>query len=145
MILPDVNVLVYSYREEAPHHETYRSWLDAMLVSAEEIALTEIVLIGFFRIVTSPRVFAIPAPASSALEFVDRLRNSPRARAVTATAATWKRFADLARGDHQIRANLVPDAWLAAIALSHGSRVATADRGFSRYPGLGLVDPLVAT
>jgi len=35
----------------------------------------------------------------------------------------------------------VPDGWLAAIALSQGARIATADRGFGRYPGLRFYDP----
>jgi predicted nucleic acid-binding protein len=35
----------------------------------------------------------------------------------------------------------VPDAYLAALAISHGCRLATADRGFARFPGLDHFDP----
>jgi predicted nucleic acid-binding protein len=31
---------------------------------------------------------------------------------------------------------------LAALTLSHGARLATADRGFGRFPGLQHFDPL---
>lgn len=50
----------------------------------------------------------------------------------------------IAVGDSQVRGPLVPDACLAALALSHGCRLGTADRGFARYEGLDWfvsVDP----
>jgi predicted nucleic acid-binding protein len=46
--------------------------------------------------------------------------------------------------DHGIRGNLVPDAYLAALAVSHGCRLATSDRGFARFPGLDFFDPVTA-
>ncbi len=36
---------------------------------------------------------------------------------------------------------LVPDAFLASLAVAHGCRLATADRGFARFPGLTWFDP----
>jgi predicted nucleic acid-binding protein len=41
-----------------------------------------------------------------------------------------------------VRGPLVPDAWLAALALSHGCRLATADRGFARFDGLDWFVPV---
>ena len=70
-----------------------------------------------------------------------RRDRSWRARAHELRAASWRVFYDLAANDPQIRANLVPDAWLAALAISHDARLATTDRGFARFPGLELVDP----
>ncbi|MDR7300981.1 putative nucleic acid-binding protein [Haloactinomyces albus] len=40
------------------------------------------------------------------------------------------------------KGNLVPDAYLAAIAIEHGCEWITADRGFARYPGLRWHHPL---
>jgi uncharacterized protein len=40
-----------------------------------------------------------------------------------------------------VRGNLVPDAWIAALARSYGCRVVTADRGFARFPGAAFFDP----
>lgn len=77
-----------------------------------------------------------------ALAFVDALREAPRAHHLTPTAATWRQFAELVRSDRQIRGNLVPDAWLAALARSHGCRLATTDRGFARFEGLDWFDPI---
>lgn len=141
MILPDVNVLVYAHRQDASLHDRYRPWLAGVVDGADELALVDTVLTGFVRVVTHPRIFAEPATTGEALAFVEALRGASRARNVIATAATWTRFADLARVDAQIRGNLVPDAFIAAMAGSHGCRVATADRGFARYAGIEWFDP----
>jgi predicted nucleic acid-binding protein len=52
-------------------------------------------------------------------------------------------FADLVRTIHAT-ANIVPDAYLAALAIEHGATLVTRDRGFARFPGLRLLDPLAA-
>ncbi len=58
------------------------------------------------------------------------------------TETVWTTFAALANADSQVRSNLIPDAWLAALALAHGCRLATADRGFARFDGLEWFDPV---
>jgi toxin-antitoxin system PIN domain toxin len=141
VILPDVNVLVYAFRREAVDHDRYAAWLSATLAEAE-VALVDAVLVGFLRIVTSPRIMADPAPTPVALRLVEALRAAPRARQLTPTAATWDRFGGIVASDDRVRGPLVPDAWLAALALSHGCRLATADRGFARFEGLDWFVPV---
>lgn len=41
----------------------------------------------------------------------------------------------------EVRGNLVPDAYLAAMAIERGAVMCTADRGFGRFPGLRWRDP----
>ncbi len=141
MILLDVNVLLYAYRREAPEHKRYAAWLQKALGGPEDVALADHVLTAVVRIATSPAFVATPVSTAEALTFIDALRSAPAARPVVATAATWERLAALVAGDAAIRGNLVPDAWLAALALSHGARIATADRGFGRFPDLTHFDP----
>jgi len=141
VILVDVNVLVYAYRREAERHERYAAWLTGVLSGDEELALSETALTGFVRIVTNPRILADPAPTEHALGFVAVLRAARRTRWLSAGDAVWRNFESIARLDPQVRGNLVPDAWLAAVALGHGCRLATADRGFARYEGLDWFDP----
>lgn len=140
MILPDVNVLVYAFRREAPEHRRYAGWLSET-VAGSELALAETVLTGVVRIVTSPRIMVDPAPTPAALQFVEALRAAPGARPLAPTAATWERFRAIVERDPQVRGPLVPDAWLASLALSHGCRLATADRGFARFDGLAWFVP----
>jgi hypothetical protein len=142
VILPDVNILVFAYRRESDHHDEYHRWLQTVLTGPEDLALVDHCLTGFLRIVTNPRIYVDPAPATEAAVFVDQLRLSPRARPVAATSATWELLNDWIASDHGIRGNLFPDAYLAALAVSHGCRLATADRGFARFEHLEFFDPI---
>ncbi len=141
MILPDVNVLVYAFRRESLLHDRYAAWLADLLGGGEEVGVTEGTLTGFLRIVTNPRIYLDPAPISDALAFVDAVRRARRRRWVAITDAVWTAFTALVDSDPQLRGNLVSDAWLAALALAHGARIATADRGFARFEGLDCFDP----
>lgn len=142
VILPDVNTLVYAYKRESARHAAYRAWLTDLIGGSDEVALVDHCLTGVMRIVTHRRIYAGPATAAEALRFVDQLRRARKGRAVAATAATWRVLGELVDGDPAVRGVLVPDAYLAALAISHGCRLATADRGFARYAGLDFFDPV---
>ena len=141
MIIPDINVLVYAFRPEEANHPDYAVWLHGVTQASEDVGLIDSVLTGFLRIVTNPRIFAQPAPLSNALSFANALRTSKPAKSIHATRSAWDQFAAFAANDQGLRGNLVPDAWLAAIAVSAGARVATADSGFARFMGLEWFDP----
>lgn len=141
MILPDVNVLVYAFRTEAPRHREYAVWLTDLVAGDDEIGLHELPLAGFVRVVTNARIVTPAAPTALALELVDRLIDAPRSRWLTAPGVAWSRLRSLLDDDGGLTGNLVPDALLASVALAHGCRLATADRGFARFPGLQWFDP----
>jgi toxin-antitoxin system PIN domain toxin len=141
VILPDVNVLVYAFRREAPGHERYASWLAELRAGADELALHDLPLSGFVRVVTNPRITANPASAAVSLDFVSRLRSSSRTRWLPAGMATWQAFGQIVATDRQVRGNLVPDGFLAALAIANGARLATTDRGMARFAGLEWFDP----
>ncbi len=61
MILPDVNVLVYAHRRDTPDHEAYRAWLESTLNGDAAYGMSDLVLSGFLRVVTHPRVFKQPS------------------------------------------------------------------------------------
>lgn len=145
MILPDVNVLIYAFRVDARQHGAYAQWLAAAVSREEEIALHDSVLAGVVRVTTNPRVSVTPTSPAAAAGFVRWLRNAPGARWVSSGTATWEVFDRLVADDPGIRGNLVPDAHLAAAAIAHGARLATADRGFARFPGLRFFDPAAPT
>src|SRR5580693_2263339 len=73
MQLPDVNVLIYAHRQDAPEHDRYAAWLRALVEAPEPFAVAEIVLAGFLRIVTNPKVFRPATPMQTALVFCRRL------------------------------------------------------------------------
>ena len=57
MILLDVNVLVSAFREEAPDDVAVREWLVGVVEGESSYGVSELVLSGFLRIVTHPKVF----------------------------------------------------------------------------------------
>lgn len=140
-LLIDVNVLVYAFKVEQPQHDLYRTWLHDLIADGTQLAIAESVVTGFIRIVTSRRIYTNPAPTALANDFVEALAGTPGTSWLAPNDATWSRFVELCAADSQIRGNLVPDAWLAALALSNHCELATADRGFARYPGLVVVTP----
>ena len=44
--------------------------------------------------------------------------------------------------DAEARGNLIPDAWLAALAIEHGCEFVTTDRDYARFPALRWRHPL---
>ena len=113
MRLPDVNVLVYAHRSDAARHQDYADWLRGLLAGPEPYGISDLVLSGFLRIVTNPKVFRQPTPVETGL-----CRSAG------------------------VKGNLVPDAYLAALAIESGSEWVTTDRDFSRFPGLRWRHPL---
>lgn len=140
VIVPDVNVLVYAFRADTPLHQTYAEWLNRE-VREGALGLADPLLSGFLRIVTHPAIMEVPASLEAAVEFTSALAAAPRAVWLTVGPPVWDAFDRLATDDPGIRANLVPDAYLAALCVSNGARLATRDRGFARYPGLDWFDP----
>jgi toxin-antitoxin system PIN domain toxin len=136
-----VNVLVYGFREDAPEHVPHRDWLMGLVHSPEPYAVSDHVLSGFLRIVTHPRIFHPPAPIDTAITFANGFRHQPNAVAIEPGQRHWEIFEGLCR-DAGARGNLIPDAWLAALAIESGCEFITTDRDFSRFPGLRWRHPL---
>ena len=141
MILHDVNVLVYAYREELDRHEAFRSALEEQVKSPSAFGYSSLVMSGFLRVVTNPRVFAVPTLIDDALEFVDALRGQPNAVEVVPGERHWPVFRELCQFA-QTKGNLVPDAYHAALAIESGSEWLTTDRDYTRFPGLRWRHPL---
>ncbi len=140
MILCDVNVLVYAHKEGADRHDEYRAWLEDAMNGDEAFGVSDLVLSSVLRIVTHPRVFDPPSTWDRAREFADSVRSAPSAVPVVPGPRHWQLFTELG-GRSNVRGNLVPDAYLAALAIESGSEWITADRGFARYPGLRFRHP----
>ena len=140
MILLDVNILVYSFREDAPEHARFRGWLESVVSAQSDFATADLILSGFLRVVTHPRVFNPPAPLETALEFANALRSQPNCISLSPADRHWEVFERLCRASGA-RGNLIPDAYIAALAIESGSELVTTDRDFSRFPGLAWRPP----
>jgi uncharacterized protein len=142
VLLLDVNVLVYAFDEAAAEHERHRAWLTSALEGDEPVGIVDAVLAAFVRVVTHPRILARPASLDLALAFADAVRAAPAAVAISPGDQHWAIFERTCRAANA-RGNLVPDAYLAALAIEQRAMLITTDRDFSRFAGLRVRHPLV--
>ena len=141
MLLPDVNVLIYAHRAEAPEHAQYAAWLRGMAEATEPFGLSELVSTGFVRIVTNQKIWSEPTTTEDALSFIANLRERPNAHPLTYGPLSWEIFARLCVAA-SARGKLVADAYHAALAIEHGCELITADADFARFHGLRWRHPL---
>jgi toxin-antitoxin system PIN domain toxin len=134
VLLPDVNVLLAGFRSDHVHHRPARDFLDEARSGRTTLGLSDVALSAVVRLATNPRVFLRPDTTDDVLDYVDVLLDPPT-QVVRAGAWHWRRFADLCR-ELNLRGNLVPDAYLAALAFEQRAELVTFDRGFGRYPRL---------
>jgi toxin-antitoxin system PIN domain toxin len=135
MRLVDVNILVTAFRDDAPGHKVCRDLVVEMLDGPLPYGVSDIVLSGFLRVATHPRVFYPPAPLEEALAFADVYRFSPGAVPIAPGPRHWSIFSRLCSAA-RAKGNLVPDAYLAALAIESSCEWITADRDFGRFPDL---------
>lgn len=135
MILPDVNILIAAHREDLPGHDRHLEWLTQELGSGRAFGLSELVLSGMVRITTNRRVFADPSSTEQALAFCRELLEHPATVTLRPGERHWQIFDGLCRSSGA-KANLVPDAYFAALAMEHGAEWITNDRDFARFDEL---------
>lgn len=141
MFLIDVNVFVYAHRSDAPGHSRYRDWLSDVIHSDAAYGMSDLVLSGFLRVVTHPRVFRDPTPLEAALAFAAEVRDRPNSVPVSPGERHWEIFTRLCR-EAGVKGSLIPDAYLAALAIESGTEWVTTDRDYARFPGLRWRHPL---
>ncbi|HEY6790632.1 MAG TPA: type II toxin-antitoxin system VapC family toxin [Trebonia sp.] len=142
MLLLDVNVLVYAHNSNAERHLEYRSWLQHLLAGPEPYAVSDFVLNGLVAIITDKRLFQPATPIDVALAFADQVRHQAHAHVIAPGGRFWAIFDDLCRKT-SATAKLIPDAYLAALAIEHGCEFVTLDSDFKRFPGLRSRHPLL--
>jgi toxin-antitoxin system PIN domain toxin len=139
--LPDLNLLLYALDTESKAHEPASAWLEEVLSGTEVVGFAWVVLLGFLRISTNPRIYDEPLTVTDAFDVVDGWLAQPVATLVEPTGrhATVLRelLEPLGTGG-----NLVSDAHLAALAIEHGAELYSRDNDFARFSGVRWVDPL---
>jgi len=141
MKIIDLNVLLYAVNQDAVQHAPIRAWWEAALNGEEPIAIPWVVILGFLRLTTNPRVFPAPLAAKEAVAKVDQWLAHPQVRLVLETAEQWRILRGLL-DDCGTAGNLTTDAHLASLAISHGAVLVSCDRDFSRFAKLRWEHPL---
>ncbi|HEY7418794.1 MAG TPA: TA system VapC family ribonuclease toxin [Ktedonobacteraceae bacterium] len=102
--------------------------------------VSELVLSGFMRVVTHPKVFARPTSLAMALDFVNQSRSQPHAVPIRPGPRHWAIVEKLLRAS-DATGNRVPDASHAVLAIASGGDGSTTDGGFLRFAGLCASHP----
>ncbi|WP_433433978.1 type II toxin-antitoxin system VapC family toxin [Nonomuraea sp. CA-141351] len=141
MLLADINVLVNAFRHESADHDRCHTFVEEMVNGDSSYAVSDFVVSGFIRTVTNRRVYKDPDDLERALTFAETYRNQPQASVVTPEARHWEIFCRLCR-QAGATGNLVPDVYLAALAIEHGCEFVSCDKDFARFEGLRWRSPL---
>lgn len=142
MIVPDANLLLYAYDSDSPFHDAARLWWQACLSGQESVGLTHPTLFAFLRISTNSRVYANPMTLAESAGHMKSWLMRGVSQVVQAPADHYQQVVLLLESAGGTAGNLVTDAQIAALALSHRAVVHTADRDFLRFPGLRCRFPL---
>jgi toxin-antitoxin system PIN domain toxin len=135
MMLPDVNVLIYAFRQDVPQHAICRKWLDLVVAGDERFGISPLALSAVVRITTNPRSYKEPSSIEEALGFGDDLLGQPHCQVVAPGERHWDIFKRLCL-ETSTRGPLVTNAWFAALAIEWGCEWITLDGDYARFPGL---------
>lgn len=143
MIIPDSNLLLYSYNSESPYHPKISHWWSECLSGSETIGLCSVVLFSFVRIITNPRFFSGALSIDEAIVRVDSWFQRETVELLEMdrqdVPQTLAFLSEAGAGG-----NLTTDAQIAALALRHHGVVHSADADFARFRGVRWHNPLAA-
>lgn len=143
MIAVDTNVLVHAHREDSPFHVTAFEAVRRLAEGTSPWAIPWSCAHEFLAIVTHPRIFDPPTPLDVALDQVSAWLESPSLSLLGEGPDHWSTLQEFVRAG-KVTGPKVHDARIAALSLQHGVReLWTADRDFSLFPSLRVVNPLV--
>lgn len=138
MNLFDVNILVYSHREDQQHHLWFRERLEGFIGEGHPFGLTPLTAGGFIRIVTQPTFPNGPTPLPQALAVIESLSAHPNFHWILPGRRQWELFADLCRRT-RATGKQVADAQHAAHAIEHAATWITRDNDFESFTPHGLL------
>jgi len=143
MIAIDSNILVYAHREDSSWHELANRSLTELAESGSPWAIPWPCIHEFLGIVTHPKVFRPPTPLRRALDVVDSWFEASSFHVIGETTGYWDELRRTLESG-RITGPAIHDAKVFAICRLHGVReLWSADRDFSRFAGIRIVNPLI--
>ena len=142
MIVPDANLLLYATDSTSPFHDGARQWWAGCLNGIVPVGLCHPVVFAFIRISTHRRAFERPLSLAQAARIVQSWHDRRVTRMLHPDTRHTRHVLDLLAAAGSAGGNLVTDAQIAALAITHRAEVHTADHDFRRFPGLSCRFPL---
>jgi toxin-antitoxin system PIN domain toxin len=142
VIAVDTNVLVSAHRRDAIGHEAAERAVRGLAEGLGAWAIPAPCLHEFLAVVTHPRIFDPPSRLGDALAQLDAWLASPALEVLAESDRHWSTLGAMLR-QSKVTGARVHDARVAAICSDHGvTRLLSADRDFSRFPGIRVENPL---
>jgi toxin-antitoxin system PIN domain toxin len=143
LIAVDSNILVYAHRKDSQFHKVASMRVAELAEGTGTWAIPWPCVHEFLAIVTHPRIYAPPTPLIQALEQIEAWVESPTLILLAEPAGHWVTLRTLLTQGHVVGGR-IHDARVAALCLTHSVReLWSADRDFSRFAGLKVVNPLL--
>ena len=143
MIAVATNILVYAERTDLPWFEAAARCLTDLNRSGKQWALPWNCVHEFYSVVTNRRLWNEPTPPMRAIDQIESWLESPLVVLLSEGPRHEKVLREVLT-ESGITGSKVHDARIVAVCREHGiETIWSADRGFSRYPGLRVVNPLV--
>ena len=143
MKLVDLNLLLYAVNADSTHHARAKTWLENTLSDLEPVGLPWVVLLGFLRLATNPRVLSRPLTSDQAMAIIDGWLALPCVRVLSPREDHWRILRALLAATGTA-GNLTTDAHLAALAIENGCELCSTDSDFQRFPALRWTNPLLS-
>jgi len=135
VILPDVNVLIYAFRNDAKSHHIARAVLDPLFAGDTRFGISPLTLGALVRVTTNARTFVNASSLEEAFGFCDDIYSHGNCQIVAPGDRHWRIFERLCR-ETNTRGPDVADVWYAALAIEWGCEWITFDRDYARFPDL---------
>lgn len=144
MIAVDTNILVYSHREDSVFYKPAFEAIRNLAESGKMWSIPWPAIHEFLAITTHPKIYSPPTPLDDALTQVKAWMDCPDFSLIGETEEVYFRYLQHLLEVSQVVGPRIHDARIAAICLSHGvNELWSADRDFSRFPGLTVKNPLI--
>ena len=143
MIAVDTNLLVYAHRADHEWNEAAHACVNRLAAGRAAWAIPWPCVHEFIAVVTRTKIFDPPSTLKQAIAQVEVWAESPSLSLIGEAPQHWVTLSTLAT-QARVQGSAIHDARIAAICLDHGvHELWTADRDFSRFPGLRMRNPLV--
>jgi toxin-antitoxin system PIN domain toxin len=143
MIAVDSNILVYSVREDSSWHEAALGCVRRVAEGVAPWAIPWLCIHEFIAVVTHPRIYKPATLLADALRQVDYWMESPSLRLLGEGPSYWMHLKEILSFGKAV-GPIVHDGRIAAICRDYGVKeIWTADRDYSRFPGIRTRNPLI--
>lgn len=143
MIAVDTNILVYAHRKDSPFHERAMTRVRELAESGVAWAIPWPCIHELFAVITHTRIYVPPTPIARAIDQIEAWLESPSLVLLAEDHDYWSALRASIESGH-VQGPRVHDARIASLCATHGVReLWSADRDFSRFPQIRVVNPLV--